>query len=203
MTTPEKVAYLKGLAEGLGLGKETKEDKLFNAIIDILSSVASDLEDLEENAMDLGEELDAISDDLALVESLVYDEDDCCCGDYGHDLGDNCCGDHSHEHGDGCCGDHGHEHGGDCCCVGHEHGDCCGGGHDHDDCICADAVFYEITCPACENTITVDGDVLALGKIQCPNCSEMLEFDMENIGFEDNSDATAKENGHGHGCGCH
>ena len=38
-------------------------------------------------------------------------------------------------------------------------------------------VQYEVTCPACNNTITIDEDVLALGKIQCPNCGEMLEFD--------------------------
>ncbi len=191
MTTPEKVAYLKGLAEGLGLGKETKEDKLFNAIIDILGSVASDLEDLEETTMDLGEELDAISDDLSLVESLVYDEDDYCCDDYGHE----------HEH------IHGHEHGDDCCCGDHEHehehGDCCCGGHGHEERISADAVFYEITCPACENTITVDGDVLALGKIQCPNCGEMLEFDLENIEYEDDFDASDNEKDSGCGCGCH
>ena len=91
MTTSEKVAYLKGLAEGLGLAKDSKEDKLFSAIIDVLETVAEDLEALEENALDLGDEIDAISDDLAAVEDIIYeneDEDDCCCGDYDSD----CCG---------------------------------------------------------------------------------------------------------------
>ena len=36
MTTSEKVAYLKGLAEGMEIDKETKEGKLLNVIIDIL-----------------------------------------------------------------------------------------------------------------------------------------------------------------------
>lgn len=39
--------------------------------------------------------------------------------------------------------------------------------------------FFEVTCPACDNTITVDKDVLSLGSIQCPNCGEMMEFDLD------------------------
>ena len=77
MAISEKVAYLKGLAEGLALDAETKEGKLISAIIDILEDVAYDIEDLEENALDLAEEIDAISDDLALIEDIVYDEEDC------------------------------------------------------------------------------------------------------------------------------
>ncbi|MBQ9413249.1 MAG: hypothetical protein IJU29_09175 [Oscillospiraceae bacterium] len=45
--------------------------------------------------------------------------------------------------------------------------------------------FFEVTCPACENTITVDEDVLALGTVQCPNCGEMMEFDLLDIDEED------------------
>ena len=40
-------------------------------------------------------------------------------------------------------------------------------------------LFFEVTCPACENTITVDEDVVNLGAIQCPNCGEMLEFEFD------------------------
>ena len=47
MTTSEKVAYLKGLAEGLGVDKETKEGRILDAILDILEDVAHDIEDLE------------------------------------------------------------------------------------------------------------------------------------------------------------
>ena len=47
-------------------------------------------------------------------------------------------------------------------------------------------VFYEVTCPACENTITIDEDVLGLGSIECPNCGETLEFEgVEPIDGED------------------
>ena len=91
MTITEKVAYLKGLSDGLGIDTEkSKEGKLISVIIDILEEMGMSIEDLEENATALGEELDAVSDDLADVEELLYgedeDEDDeCCCGDEDED----------------------------------------------------------------------------------------------------------------------
>jgi len=133
MTTSEKVAYLKGLMAGLDLDSDSKEGKLFTCIADILEELALDVEDLEENSLDLGEEIDALSDDLSDVEDLLFDDED---------EDDDDCG---------------------CCCSG------CGD----------EALFFEVTCPACENTITVDEDVLDLGKIQCPGCGEMLEFELD------------------------
>ena len=50
-------------------------------------------------------------------------------------------------------------------------------------------LFFEVTCPACEKTITVDEDVLNLGAIQCPNCGEMMEFEFD----EDDEDDEAPE----------
>ena len=77
MTISEKVAYLKGLAEGLDLDtQKSKEGKLISVMIGILEEVALSIEDLDENALALGEEIDALSDDLADVESIVYDEDE-------------------------------------------------------------------------------------------------------------------------------
>ena len=68
MTISEKVAYLKGLAEGLNLDVEkSKEGKLISVMIGILEEVGLSIEDLEENAL---------SDDLADVESVVYGEDE-------------------------------------------------------------------------------------------------------------------------------
>lgn len=137
MNTSEKVAYVKGLAEGLGYDNTSKEGKILAAILDILEDVAHDIEDLEENAWNLGEAIDQVSDDLADIEEAVYDED----YDEDEDDDDDECG--------GCCG----------CCDDEE------------------PVFYEVTCPACGNTITIDEDVLDLGSIECPNCGEELEFD--------------------------
>ena len=77
MTISEKVAYLKGLAEGLNLDTEkSKDGKLISVMIGILEEVGLSIEDLEENALALGEEIDVLSDDLADVESVVFDEDE-------------------------------------------------------------------------------------------------------------------------------
>lgn len=87
MTISEKVAYLKGLAEGLAIDTEkSKEGKLINVMIGILEEIGMSIEDLEENTVALGEEIDAISDDLSDVEEAVFEDDDddddeCCCGD--------------------------------------------------------------------------------------------------------------------------
>ena len=76
MTTSEKVAYLKGLAEGLAVDANTPEGKLFTAIIDVLEDIALDLEDLWDNTMELTEGLDVVSEDLEDVEDIIYDEED-------------------------------------------------------------------------------------------------------------------------------
>ena len=79
MEITEKVAYLKGLAEGMELDTEKKEGKLLAAIIDVLEDIALEIEDIEDEQAELSEGLDAVSDDLEDVEDLVfedYDDDD-------------------------------------------------------------------------------------------------------------------------------
>ena len=44
-------------------------------MIGILEEMAMSIEDLEENDLDLGEEIDALSDDLADVEEIVFGDD--------------------------------------------------------------------------------------------------------------------------------
>ena len=79
MEITEKVAYLKGLAEGMELDTGKKEGKLLAAIIDVLEDIALEIEDIEDEQAELSEGLDAVSDDLEDVEDLVfedYDDDD-------------------------------------------------------------------------------------------------------------------------------
>ena len=79
MEITEKVAYLKGLAEGMELDTDKKEGKLLSAIIDVLEDIALELEDIEDEQAELSEGLDAVSDDLEDVEDVVFedwDEDD-------------------------------------------------------------------------------------------------------------------------------
>ena len=78
MEISQKVAYLKGLAEGLALDTETKEGKLIAAIIDVLDEMSIRFEDIDDNLVDLEDGLDAVSDDLSEVEEALYEmnEDD-------------------------------------------------------------------------------------------------------------------------------
>lgn len=74
MGISEKVAYLKGLMEGMNLNADSNEGKLFLAIADVLDEIALEVEDLTDEVMELGDGLDVISDDLSDVEDIVYDE---------------------------------------------------------------------------------------------------------------------------------
>lgn len=77
MTISEKVAYLKGLFDGMELDTEkSKEAKLISAMIDVLEEVGLSIEDLEEEVEVLNEGLEAVSDDLEEVEELLYDDED-------------------------------------------------------------------------------------------------------------------------------
>ena len=72
----EKVAYLKGLAEGLALDTETKEGKLIAAIIDVLDDMSAELAVMQEELYDVEDGLDAVSDDLEDVEDVLFEEED-------------------------------------------------------------------------------------------------------------------------------
>ena len=75
MTITERIAYLKGLAEGMNLKKDTNEGKLFAAIIEALEDIALEVADTTER-------VDMIDSDLADVEDYidelegVFDEDE-------------------------------------------------------------------------------------------------------------------------------
>lgn len=140
-TITEKVAYLKGLVEGMDIDQSTKEGKVLTAVMDVLSDLATTLEDLEDYTAELTEQVDAIDEDLDLLESDYYE-------DWEED--DDYC--------DGCCDD-------------------C----DED---CGDE-FYDVTCPSCDTTFCVDEETLLEGGIECPNCGENLEFEIEEDEIEE------------------
>lgn len=94
----EKIAYLKGLAEGLDVTEDTKEGKLFKAIIEVLEEISNSVVDIEDDQDEVNEYLDLLDEDLSKVEDeifgefeegedFVFDEDDfddeCECGECG------------------------------------------------------------------------------------------------------------------------
>ncbi|MBR7133369.1 MAG: hypothetical protein IKD04_07530 [Clostridia bacterium] len=129
----EKLAYIKGLAEGLSLDESTKEGKILTAIIDLLGDITEEICDIEDGCDELLEQIDAVDEDLASLEELIYEDDEDC----------------------------------DCDC------DC-----DDCDCDCDDEI-YEIECPACNDIIYLDADMLAEEGMTCPNCGTDLEFDFD------------------------
>ena len=72
MTTSEKVAYLKGLAEGMGV-EDAGQGKLFKVIIEILEDLAMDLADTKGSLEDLADGMGEISDDLSELEDEFYE----------------------------------------------------------------------------------------------------------------------------------
>ena len=78
MTITEKVAYLKGLMEGLEIDETSKEGKIFKAILDVLDDMALTVEDLDSSVDELSDMVDALDEDLGTVEEDLYgtDEDD-------------------------------------------------------------------------------------------------------------------------------
>ena len=86
MTASEKAAYLKSLAENLGIDGGTNEGKLLLAMIDVIESLCNDVEDMEANLSDMADTIDGIGDDMAYLEDLCYgtqedEEPSACSGD--------------------------------------------------------------------------------------------------------------------------
>ena len=79
MTISEKTAYLKGLADGLGVDPQSKEGKLWAALNDLLCDVAHELEALHEVDKGQAEALDGLADEVSLLEDICGELDD---GDY-------------------------------------------------------------------------------------------------------------------------
>ena len=138
MTLTEKAAYIKGLAEGLNLDKESAEGKLIGALIDIVGDIAAAQSETDEDLEYLNDYIEEIDEDLGAVEEELCS--DCDCDDCDCDC-DDC----------------------DCDCD-------CG-------CDCDDS--FEITCPACGETIVFDGEIDP-EDLSCPACGEKLVCDCED-----------------------
>ena len=72
----EKMAYIRGLAEGLEIDETTKEGKLLLAIVEALSDTADELYELGDIQDEMQLQLDEVDEDLDDLESFVYGDDD-------------------------------------------------------------------------------------------------------------------------------
>lgn len=84
MNLTKKAAYIKGLVEGLELDPKDKQTKVLKALVDLVNEMADEIVQLEQSYDDVCDQIDAIDEDLAGVEDLLYDEydddDTCECG---------------------------------------------------------------------------------------------------------------------------
>ncbi|MGN0557052.1 MAG: CD1247 N-terminal domain-containing protein [Acutalibacteraceae bacterium] len=76
MNICEKISYIKGLAEGLGLDESNKNDKILKAVIDLLDDMAAELTDAEDDILDITDQVDAVDEDLAELEDFVFGDED-------------------------------------------------------------------------------------------------------------------------------
>jgi hypothetical protein len=89
----QKVSYLQGLADGLGVDDTTKEGKLLLHIIDTLEEFADVLADTIDDQMELEEYVNFIDEDLSDLEDEVYEDEDDEDDDYDFDDFLDCCDD--------------------------------------------------------------------------------------------------------------
>ncbi len=161
MSVTEKLAYIKGLCEGLELKAEKKEGRVLLAIVDLLDDLTQEVSAHENDIEQIFHELDAIDEDLTDVEdALLYDDEDDWDDEDWYD--DEYWDDLEDEDEEGCgCGHHHHD--GECGC-----------GHDHENPI------YEITCPKCGDVVCVDEETLFSSNCACPNCDTKFEITDED-----------------------
>ena len=70
MNLVEKAAYLKGLAEGLGMDAQSKEGRLWAALNELLADMAHEIEDLREADERIDDALDELAGELSYLEEL-------------------------------------------------------------------------------------------------------------------------------------
>lgn len=72
----EKVSYLKGLAEGLGVDGESAQGKLFNALLETLKVVAEHGDEMEARLAELEEYVEEVDSDVCDLEEALFSEDE-------------------------------------------------------------------------------------------------------------------------------
>ena len=166
----DKLAYARGLFEGMNLKADSPECRLIQALLDALQSASGELNELRKAHEDLSEYVDVLDDDISELESEIYgdfdedddgeddddadeddedeeddEEDDDDDVEYGDDIDDEC----------------------DCDCdCGHEHCD-----HEHGQ-VMLDKALLERDCPNCGHKIGITLRMLCHRDqpIVCPNC---------------------------------
>ena len=76
MKTPEKVAYIKGLMDGMNLDVTKNENKILAEVVSVLEELAAANCALTEENIKLRDYIEEIDEDLGALEEFCYDLDD-------------------------------------------------------------------------------------------------------------------------------
>ncbi len=88
----KKVAYLKGMAEGMNLTEDSVQNRLMLRMLEALEEISEELEAMEARQDELEQYIDELDSDLGEVEECLFldeedeEDDECGCG----------CGHHHH-----------------------------------------------------------------------------------------------------------
>lgn len=150
MNVTEKSAYLKGLAEGLGLDPQKPETRIINALLELVSDMSQKITELEHDVEVLNDYADELDEDLGFVEELLYDDDE------DEDEEYECFDDEDDE-----C---------DFDCAHCDHGDLCLADEDGDE---EEDGFRCVMCPACSEKIYFD-ESMDPADLICPACGKVI-----------------------------
>ena len=74
MTVSEKVAYIRGLYDGLGLdGEKSGEARILSELLDVLREVGLQMDGMDATLDQFDKELDTLEDTVAGLEDAVFD----------------------------------------------------------------------------------------------------------------------------------
>lgn len=76
MDNAKKIAYIKGLMEGMDFKPDTPERKVLIAIVDALESITDTIHAIEEDTAYISEYVEEVDQDLGDVEEIVFGEED-------------------------------------------------------------------------------------------------------------------------------
>ena len=74
MSMMEKAAYIKGLADGMELKAETKEDKMIIALLSLVEEMAETIDEMKGKMSDLEDYVEELDEDLGEVEEILLEE---------------------------------------------------------------------------------------------------------------------------------
>ncbi len=72
MSLIEKAAYIKGLAEGLDLEADKKETRVIKELLELVSEMAKDVEDIGADLVELYDVVEELDEDLSMVEQEMF-----------------------------------------------------------------------------------------------------------------------------------